>query len=183
MFRINLNNYQKKVMSQQLINLAEAQEITRVQQEADSWKVNSYFSIVIPKIAASANITANVDPSIKEEYLQSLKKGVAHAKGTYFPGQGENIFLFSHSTDSALNIARYNAVFYLLRKLEEGDKIIIFFADKRFEYEVAAKFTAESSDTSWLTEESDGEKLLLMTCDPPGTTWRRLIVSAKLINQ
>lgn len=159
--------------------IAEAERIVAVQKEALSNGVSSYFSIVIPKIDASSNIIANVDAADKGEYLEALKKGVAHAKGTHFPGQNASIFLFSHSTDSPLNFARYNAIFYLLNKLEAGDKIIIYFADRRYDYEVAEKFTTEVSDTSWLASKPGEEKLILMTCDPPGTTWQRLLIIAK----
>lgn len=159
--------------------IAEAERIIAVQREALSYGVSSYFSVVIPKISASSNVIANVDASNSDEYLDALKKGVAHAKGTYFPGQKGNIFLFSHSTDSPLNFARYNAIFYLLKKLEKGDQIIIYFADKRYDYEIVNKVTTDVSDSSWLSSQPGEEKLVLMTCDPPGTTWNRLLVIAK----
>lgn len=161
------------------INIAEADKVIAVQKEAEDWGVNSYFSIVIPKINAASNVLANIDSGNRIEYTEALSRGVAHSKGTYFPGQGKTIFLFSHSTDSPLNIARYNAVFYLLRKMEIGDSIIIFFADQKYEYKVTEKLFAEPEDTSWLTYETSAEKLILMTCDPPGTTWRRLLVIAE----
>lgn len=160
-------------------DFALADATSAVQNEAKSYGVNSYFSIVIPKIGAYQNVIANVDARDEKQYLDALQRGVAHAKGTYFPGQGENIFLFSHSTDSPLNFARYNAVFYLLGKLEKGDRVIIFFADKKYEYEIVDKVRATAKDTSWLTENSVGERLVLQTCDPPGTTWNRLLVIAK----
>ena len=159
--------------------LADAEKVIQIQKEANFYGVNSYFSIVIPKINATANIIANVDAGNRREYVEALSNGVAHAKGTYFPGQGKNIFLFSHSTDSPLNVARYNAVFFLLRKLEAGDKIIVYFADRRYEYEVVEKRITNPKDTSALTTETSEESLILMTCDPPGTTWRRLLIVAK----
>lgn len=159
--------------------IAEAERIVAVQKEALSYGVSSYFSIVIPKISAASNVIANVDASDSDEYLEALKKGVAHAKGTYFPGQNGNIFLFSHSTDSPLNFARYNAIFYLLKKLEKGDQIIVYFADKRYDYEVVDKVTTDITDTSWLESSAGEERLVLMTCDPPGTTWHRLLVIAE----
>ena len=161
------------------VQMAEAEDILAVQKEAQSYEVNSYFSVVIPAIDAKANVIANVDPSKKKDYLEALKKGIAHAKGTYFPGQNGTIFLFSHSTDSPLNFARYNAIFYLLKKLEIGDEIIVFFADKKYIYKVNEVKVADAGDTSWLEPKSSGEELILMTCDPPGTTWRRLLVIAK----
>lgn len=163
--------------------IAEAERIVAVQEEALLYGVSSYFSIVIPKISAASNVIANVDASDAEEYQEALKKGVAHAKGTYFPGQNGNIFLFSHSTDSPLNFARYNAIFYLLKKLEREDRIIVYFADKRYDYEVIDKITTDISDTTWLSPQAGMERLVLMTCDPPGTTWNRLLVVAELISE
>jgi LPXTG-site transpeptidase (sortase) family protein len=171
------------IRNQMLVNLAEADKVVEVQKEAENYGVGSYFSVVVPKIEAASDIVVNVDTSDKEEYLDALRKGVAHAKGTYFPGQGENIFLFAHSTDSPVNYSRYNAIFYLLRKLEEGDNVIVYFADKKYIYEVDDKFTTNIDDTTWITESIGDERLLLMTCDPPGTTWRRLIISAKRVGQ
>lgn len=161
------------------VHIAEAEQILAVQKEAKEYEVTSYFSVVIPKIDAAANILANVDTANKEEYLEALQKGVAHAKGTNFPGQDGRIFLFSHSTDSPLNFARYNAIFYLLKKLEVGDKIIIFFSDKKYIYEVKDMKTVTPKDVSFIQPSSDGEELVLMTCDPPGTNWNRLLVFAK----
>jgi LPXTG-site transpeptidase (sortase) family protein len=155
-------------------NLAES--IAAVQKEAEELGVDSHFSIVVPKINATSNIIANVDTS------NELKNGVAHAAGTFFPGQDKTIFLFSHSTNSALNVAQYRAVFYLLRKLENGDKVIIFFADKKYEYEVVDKKTVGASDVEWMTRDFGEERLILQTCTPPGTDWQRLLVFAKRVN-
>ena len=161
------------------VKIAEAEKVLAVQKEAQAYGVNSYFSVVIPRIDAFSNVIANVDAADKSEYLEALKKGVAHAKGTYFPGQNGTVFLFSHSTDSPLNFARYNAVFYLLKKLEAGDSIIVFFADNKYEYEVVNSVVTDSDDSSWLIPQVGSEQLVLMTCDPPGTTWNRLLIIAK----
>lgn len=165
-----------------LVNVAEAERVKAVQSQASSLNVNSYFSVVIPKIGAKSKVIANVDPGNEEEYKEALKEGVAHAKGTFFPGQGHTIFLFSHSTDAPWNITRYNAVFYLLRELETGDRVIVFFADRRYEYVVEKKFVTSPKDVSWLKDDETqgaGERLILQTCDPPGTSWNRLIVVAQ----
>jgi LPXTG-site transpeptidase (sortase) family protein len=160
----------------------DAEEIEKTRNEAVDLGVDPAFAIVIPKIGAAANVLANIDAGNKIEYLDALQKGVAHAKGTYFPGQGKKIYLFSHSTDSPLNIERYNAVFYLLRKLETNDKIIIFFSGKKYIYGVIEKHVVKANDASWLTTDTQSETLVLQTCDPPGTNWNRLIVIAKPVN-
>ena len=147
--------------------------------QASDFGIDPYFSIYVPKINAKSKIIPNVDPGNAQEYLKALTQGVAHAKGTNFPGQRKEIYLFSHSTDSPLNFARYNAVFYLLGKLQKGDKIVISFMDKIYIYQVTDKVITSADDTSWLKDDGNGEKLVLQTCDPPGTSWRRLLIIAK----
>lgn len=137
------------------------------------------FSIVIPKISASAKVFPNVSPADKNEYLPVLKQGVAHARGTALPGQNGNIYLFAHSTDSQANIARYNAVFYGLKDLVEGDQIVIFFQGKLHLYRVTEKKIVPASDVSYLEPQDKEEVLILQTCWPPGTTLDRLLVFAK----
>ena len=160
------------------IKLAEAESISQIQQEAQSLGLDSYFSIYIPKIDAKSKVIANVNAADEDQYVESLKKGVAHAAGTFFPGQGKGIYLFAHSTDTSFNVARYNAVFYLLRELVPGDEIELFFTDKKYVYTVSDKQIIEANDTSWLTRNYDKETLILQTCWPPGTSWKRLVIEA-----
>ena len=61
------------------------------------------FSIVIPKLGASARVFANVDPSDESKFLPVLQNGVAHAQGSLFPGLAGNIYLFAHSADNFWN--------------------------------------------------------------------------------
>jgi len=172
-------NKEQALTTESYVDMASADRVITVQKEAQNLGVDSYFSVVIPKIDAASDVIANIDAGNEEEYLAALKKGVAHAKGTYFPGQGRNIFLFSHSTDSPYNVASYNAVFYLLKKLEPGDNVIVFFADDKYVYEVVDKVVVDADDTSYINRDYGEERLILQTCDPPGTTWRRLLVIAK----
>ena len=136
------------------------------------------FSLVIPKIQARAKIFANVDASRPSGYLPVLKKGVAHGRGTVFPGMKGTIFLFAHSADAPWQIIHYNAVFYLLRELEEGDEVIVFFGGKRFNYWVTEKKIVPPTQTSFFKQKEE-ELLVLQTCYPPGTTREALLIFAK----
>lgn len=162
----------------ELISEALAQKVDEVKKETSDLGLNSYLSLNIPKIDAKANIIPNIDAGNFDEYSKALKEGIAHAKGTNFPGQGKVIYLFSHSTDSSLNFSRYNAIFYLLGKLEKGDRISVYFLDQKYVYQVSQKVITSANDTSWLMDKGDGEKLILQTCDPPGTSLRRLLIIA-----
>jgi len=137
------------------------------------------FSIIVEKIGADAPVIANVDASNKQVYNQALKKGVAHALGTAFPGQAGVTYLFAHSTDTIFNVPRFNAVFYLLKDMEPGDKIVIFFAGKRYDYITTEKKITEPEDVSYFTLKTQEQILVLQTCYPPGTTWKRMLVIAK----
>lgn len=142
--------------------------------------VDTDFGIVIPKINADARILPNIDPGNYEQYMQALKVGVAHAQGSVFPGQNGSMYLFAHSTDYFWNVGRYNAVFYLLKEVEIGDEIDIFFGGRRFIYKVSDKKIVSPDDVSYLDRTIGGEqKLTLQTCWPPGTTIKRLLVFAK----
>lgn len=136
------------------------------------------FSIVIPKIGANAKILANIDAADEKIYLPALQKGVAQAAGTAYPGEGGHIFLFAHSTDYFWNVGTYNAVFYLLSKLEKGDEVDLFYRGQRYVYRVIGKKIVDPSQVQYLTRKTNKEFLTLQTCWPPGTTLKRLLVFA-----
>lgn len=141
---------------------------------------SAQFSVIIPKIGAHAPITQNVDPNNEDEYLKVLAHSVAHAKGTAFPGLGGTTYLFAHSADNFWNVGRYNAVFYLLNKMEVGDDIVIFYSGQRYDYVVKKTQIVDADQTRYFAANiGQGEKVILQTCWPPGTAWKRLLVFAE----
>lgn len=139
-----------------------------------------FFSVIIPKIGAQAKIIPNVSPNDENQYVSALKQGIAHAKGSVFPGMNGTVFLFAHSTDTFWDTGRYNAVFYLLKDLKKGDKIIVFFKGQRYNYVVFDSRIVDPNEVNYLNNAQKTEPLLIMqTCWPPGTTWKRLLVFAK----
>ena len=159
----------------------DAAKLNLKQASAIQKPVNVQFGIIIPKIDANAAIIPNVDPYNSRIYQQALTKGVAHAKGSVFPGRVGNMFLFSHSSVNFYEAMRFNSVFYLLNKLQSGDQIDIYFETKKFTYTVFESKLVNPNDVSYLLEKTNDKLLTLMTCWPPGTTFKRLIVRAKLL--
>ena len=142
--------------------------------------IDPLFSILIPKLGANVKVFPNVDPDNPQSYLPILQQGVAHAKGSVFPGQPGTSYLFAHSADNWWDVGRYNAVFYTLNNLSEGDEIDVFFENTRYRYTVSQKIISDPEDTSLLTSQHIGpQRLVLQTCWPPGTTLKRLYVLAK----
>jgi len=143
--------------------------------------IDTDFGIVIPKIEANAKVVPNVDPVDSRVYQVALTQGVAHAKGTATPGSNGNIFLFSHSSVNFYEAARYNSVFYLLTKLEKGDEIDLYYYGTKYVYRVSDKRTVFPTAVEYLHGSAGQETVTLMTCWPPGTTYKRLLVIAERI--
>lgn len=143
--------------------------------------ISADYGIVIEKINANSKVIDNIDPGNEKAYVQALLQGVVAAKGSTKPGHDGNLFIFSHSTDAPWNIVRYNAVFYLLRELGVGDRVLIFYQGRRYDYIVYDKTISKPQDISFLTNRYDKPVLTLQTCDPPGTLVNRLIIRAKLL--
>lgn len=138
------------------------------------------FGIVIPKINANAPIIKNVDAFDSNAYQQSLAKGIAHAKGTSTPDTAGNTFLFAHSAENWLNANRYNAVFYLLYKLEKGDTFSVYYQGKEYVYKIEEKKTVSAEKVDVMKASAYPRSVTLMTCWPPGTTFQRLLVIGSL---
>jgi len=99
------------------------------------------------------------------------------------PDQSGTIYIFGHSTDYPWNVSHYSAYFYPLRYLEEGEEIIIIYQGKNFLYQVKEKKVAEAGELEYLLSSDKENRLVLQTCWPPGTTWKRLIIVASPIEE
>ena len=163
-----------KLPSSGLSKIKIAQE--RASRSID-WEVpDSNFSINIPKISARSRVIENVNAGVEREYLAALKNGVAQAAGLSHPGEVGTTYLFAHSTNSPVNYARYNAVFYLLDKLVAGDVVELVYKDRLYKYTVRSTEVLVARDTRYLVPQQEEEILILQTCYPPGTSWKRLVV-------
>lgn len=145
--------------------------------------INRDFAIVIPKINANSGVIADVDAGNESVYMPALKRGVAHAVGSTYPGQLGNTFLFAHSAGNFWEVGQYNAVFFLLKELDLGDEVDIFYGGKRYYYKVVEKKIVEPDRVDYINNQpGNSSQLTLQTCWPPGTTLRRLLVIAKLVD-
>ena len=144
--------------------------------------IDTQFSITIPKINANTKVIDNVDPFNSKSYQIALTKGVAHASTSDTPDQDGNVFIFAHSAGNWYQANQYNAVFYLLNKLESNDQIFLYYKDQKYTYSVSQVKTVNSNQTDYLNKNFGYHQLTLMTCWPPGTTFKRLLVTAQLQN-
>jgi len=136
------------------------------------------FGLIIEKIGVNAPVVADVSVADPRDYAEALRHGVAHARGTAKPGQAGNIYLFAHSSLNFWRLGEYATVFNLLRKLEAGDSVVLFYEGERFDFSVESKNVVSRFDLTPLLAETKEQSLTLQTCYPPGTTLNRLVVTA-----
>jgi len=143
--------------------------------------VDKEFSLIVPKIGANSKVVPDVDPYNSQVYQRELTKGVAHAKGTVYPGQVGNSFYFAHSSDNFYNANRYNSVFYLLNKLEKDDLFYFVYKEEIFKYKVLQVKIVSADSIDYLKGTTERKLVTLMTCWPAGTTLQRLVVVGELV--
>jgi sortase A len=143
--------------------------------------VNKNFSIVIEKLDINAPIVADVSVLDPNAYRAALERGVAHAAYSKYPSTNPgNVYLFAHASLNFWELGKYATVFNLIRKLDTGDLIHIFYDSKMYVYKVVNTEVYPGWDTRPITREVIQPVLTLQTCDPPGTTLNRLVVTAEL---
>lgn len=145
---------------------------------------NEDFSIVIEKIGVASPIVADVSVTDEDKYKDALKTGIAHAISSDYPTTSpSNVYLFAHASLNFWDLGKYATVFNLLRKLDLGDEVNIFYQGDRYIYEVVNKEVVKGWNTNSITRSVIEPILTLQTCDPPGTTINRLVVTAKLVEK
>lgn len=136
--------------------------------------------IIIPKLNL-ANVPVIFETSVAEASIQkSLQSGVVHYAGTALPGERSNAVIVGHSSNDWWEPGNYKFVFALLEKMAVGDQIQINYKQKKYVYEVTGSKVVEPTEISVLQPTSEPQ-LTLITCTPPGTSWKRLVVTAKQI--
>jgi len=145
---------------------------TKQQSGAGSINLREY-SLSIPKLNISrARVVVGGD---------DLTKSLIHYLPRSLPGEYGNVAIFGHSTLPQLyDVHDYKTIFTYLPSLEKGDKILIQVGDLEYEYEVFEMFVVNPDKISVLEQKMDSAYLTLVTCVPPGTFWKRLVVRAKL---
>ncbi|MCB9834696.1 class E sortase [Candidatus Nomurabacteria bacterium] len=126
-------------------------------------------TLVIPKIGVNGEVYEGADAS-------TLELGIWRRPNTSTPDQGGNTVIVAHR----FMYTNGPKTFYHLDKLEDGDKIQVYWEGQEYIYqvyetEVVAPTAVEVEDPS------DQPILTLYTCTPLWTAKDRLVVRAKLI--
>ena len=133
------------------------------------------FFITIPKLEIE-NAKTKVD-SIR------FDTSLAHFPGSALPGEVGNSFITGHSVlPQFADPKNYRAIFTELSDLEIGDNVYVEISGQKLSFVVQYAKIVDPRDLSVLLPISaTGRNLTLMTCVPPGTNLKRLVVITSLI--
>jgi len=136
----------------------------------------------IPVIRVSSESLIKQDwGALESEIQEALKTGVVHYPGTSLPGQKGNVVITGHSSYFPWDPGRFKDVFALLHDVEVGDKIVSYYKQRKYIYEVTEIKIVKPEEIEVLKQTPE-DQLTLITCTPVGTNLKRLIVIAKPIS-
>lgn len=140
--------------------------------------------LVIDSIGVNAPIVFNV-PNNNDIIYNNLEKGVVHYSTTAKPGTPGTSVILGHSSAYPWYRGDYGAVFALLSKLNPGDRFYVQYEDNRvFVYKMVKSiifnpFTEDGRLTS--IESEQGNFIILISCYPVGTNYKRIAIQAEQI--
>jgi len=133
----------------------------------------STYYLSIPKL--------NIKDAVVTLGSMDLKKSLIQYPQTALPGQLGNTVVFGHSVlPQFFSPKNYLTIFSTLYKLKQGDEIVLNYDRMEYKYVVEEMFEIKPTNLSVLEQRFDDKTLTLITCSPPGTYLRRLIIKAKL---
>lgn len=139
--------------------------------------------VIIPKINVQIPVDYSV-PSNDENTIQTaLNDAVVHYPNTSKPGEQGNVAIFGHSSNNIFNQGKYKFAFVLLSEMKAGDVFYLTNNGKTYAYKVFQTKIVEPTET-WVLNPVSGKTATaaLITCDPPGTSLRRLVVWGEQIS-
>lgn len=154
----------------------------------DGSAVGPETKIIVPKINLEANVVIeNFDASNDAATWDILEKGVVLYPYTGLPGEkDQNPVFFGHSSNNIFNHGVAKFIFVRLHELQVGDTYAINYGGKQYVYKVFARYVVNPNQVEYLYQQpKDLGKVAmstLITCDPPGTAYKRLILQGEQIS-
>lgn len=134
--------------------------------------IDSYL-LSIPKLSIEDAYVSTKDYNLADHLVQYF--------GTALPGENGTAVIFGHSTiPSWFNPKDYKTIFATMHKIKNGDEILVNVENKTYKYKVFSILVTSPKDVNILSQSFDNSYLTLVTCTPPGTIWKRLVVRAAL---
>lgn len=136
--------------------------------------VPDFYSISIPSLGITDANVALRDEDLTQHLVQFPQ--------TALPGQIGSPVIFGHSTlPQFFDQKKFTTIFSTLPKVKVGSDILVNYDNTEYTYRIAKTYEVKPKELWVLRQDYSGKTLKLITCVPPGTTLRRLVVEADLI--
>lgn len=151
-----------------IIDLSKTKNLLR----KDRYEISKYL-ISIPRLNIENAVVSTVDTDTAKHLVNYGKENI--------PGKTGNALIFGHSTfPQFFNAKNYKTIFANIHKLRNGDKIYATVGNSIYQYSVFKRNIVKPSDITPFEQDYNNSYVTLVTCTPPGTLWKRLIVKARL---
>ncbi len=151
--------------------------------DANNWFPNFKFQKVKPKIDTyTMSIPKlNIKDAVVSTTSNDLAKHLVNFGGTALPPDKGNAVVFGHSTLPQLfDPKNYKTILATAYRLKVGDELFTNVSGVTYKYRIYNITVVNPDDTSVLEQDYSDSFLTLVTCTPPGTTWKRLIIKSRL---
>ena len=170
---------------------SQKEQFVNASPEGDLVKASNWFEGTLPSLDEIPSGVTFYNLSIPRLKIKNasveiagddLSKNLIHYKGTALPGKKGNTVIFGHSTLPQLfKPDNYLSIFSTLPTMKKGDKIQLSYDGITYTYKVDDIFEVKPSQVEILNQKFDDSYLSVVTCVPPGTYLKRLVVRARLV--
>lgn len=150
---------------------------------SDTVAPSSTPEVIIPKINVQIPVDYTQTSTNEADIESGLENGVVHYPTTSKPGENGNAAFFGHSSNNIFNKGKYKFAFVMLRTLVVGDTFYLTYNGKLYAYKVISRDVVDPSNVGVLNPVAgQTATATLITCDPPGTSLKRLVVVGQQIS-
>lgn len=136
-------------------------------------KVTEY-ELSIPSQNISHMKVSTVDFDLSKHLVQYFSTSKS-------PIENGTSVIFGHSTlPQWFDPKNYMAIFAHMHLIKDGDEILLTVNGQDYHYKVFSRTIVDSNDPNIFSQAYDNSYITIITCTPPGTTWKRLVVRASL---
>ena len=146
-----------------------------------STSIPDYFYLGVPKLGIEDALVETNAPGLNPD------NALGHYSGSALPGEVGNVFIYGHSVlPWFYNPRNYKSIFSTLDTLGVGDEFYLTYNGDRLKYKVDGYKVQHPDDVKPLADVRykflNESTVTLMTCVPPGTKLKRLLVTGVLVH-
>ena len=141
--------------------------------------------LVIPKLGLESPLVFDAKSNQEVDMQEALERGVVWynlPKAHSMPGQIGNAVFLGHSSGDIFYGGQFKYIFSKLNRLNVGDTFYLTYDKKRYIYSIEKREIIWPSEFDRLYVDDDNAWVTLITCDPPGSSVRRLVIYGKQIS-